>query len=61
MAESIFMELTMYIMATEPISAAYFINLSHQSVYLYVYPPIVARQWLGKNVTAAMNTHAAIE
>jgi hypothetical protein len=24
-------------------------------------PPIVARQWLDKNVTAATNTHAAIE
>jgi hypothetical protein len=28
---------------------------------LYVYPPIVARQRLGKNVTAATNTHATIE
>jgi hypothetical protein len=26
-----------------------------------VYLPIVVRQWLGKNVTAAMNTHAIIE
>jgi hypothetical protein len=34
---------------------------SHQSVCLYVYPPIVARQRLGKNVTAAINTHATIE
>jgi hypothetical protein len=30
---------------------------SHQYVCLYVYPAIVARQQLGKNVTAAMNTH----
>jgi hypothetical protein len=29
-------------------------------VCLYVYPPIVARQQLGKNVTAATNTHATI-
>jgi hypothetical protein len=36
-------------MAPEPISTAYFINPSHQSVCLYVYPPIVARQQLGKN------------
>jgi hypothetical protein len=27
-----------YIMASEPISTAYFINLSHQSVWLYVHP-----------------------
>jgi hypothetical protein len=45
-------------MAPEPISAAYFINLSHQFLRLYVYHPIVARQRLGKNVTAATNTHA---
>jgi hypothetical protein len=36
----------MYIMAPEPISTAYFINPSHQSVCLYVYPLIVARQRL---------------
>jgi hypothetical protein len=48
-------------MAHEPISTAYFINPSHQSVCLYVYPLIVARQRLGKNVTAATNTHATIE
>jgi hypothetical protein len=24
-------------------------------------PDIVARQWLGKNVTTAMNTHAILE
>jgi hypothetical protein len=55
-------------MAPEPIATAYFINPSHQSVYLY--PPVVprqrlgknpvtvARQRLGRNVTAATNTHA---
>jgi hypothetical protein len=50
-----------YIMALEPISTAYFINPSHRFVCLYVYPPIVARQRLGKNVTAAKNTQATIE
>jgi hypothetical protein len=29
-------------------------------VCLYVYPPIVARQRLGRNVTAVTNTHATI-
>jgi hypothetical protein len=33
----------------------------HQYVCLHVYPPIVARQLLGKNVTATTNTHATIE
>jgi hypothetical protein len=57
------MKLVMYnsITAPEPISTAYLINLCHQSVCLYVYSPIVAMQRLGKNVTAAMNTHATIE
>jgi hypothetical protein len=45
----------MYIMAPELISTTYFINPSHQSVCLYVYPSTVARQWLGKHVPAAMN------
>jgi hypothetical protein len=27
----------------------------------YVYPPIVAKQWLSKNFIMAMNTHATIE
>jgi hypothetical protein len=61
MPERIFMKLGMYIMAPEHISMAYFINLSHRSVYLYVYPSVVARQRLGKNVTPATNTHATIE
>jgi hypothetical protein len=51
----------MYIMAPEPIPMTYFINSSHQSVCLYVYLPIVARQRLGKNVIAATNTHSTIE
>jgi hypothetical protein len=44
MPESIFMKLGMYIMAPEAIWTAYFINPSHHSLCLYVYPPIVARQ-----------------
>jgi hypothetical protein len=51
----------MYIMALESISTAYFINPSHQSVCLYMYPPTVARQHLGKKVAAARNTHLIIE
>jgi hypothetical protein len=55
------MKLGLYIMTPEPISAACFINPSHQSVCLYVYPSIVARQQYCKNVTAATNTHETIE
>jgi hypothetical protein len=51
----------MNIMAPEPISTAYFINISPQSLCLYVYPSIAARQRLDNNVSAATNTHAAIE
>jgi hypothetical protein len=62
-----------YVMAPEPISKAYFINPSHQSVCLYVHPPLVcrqqlcrnppigARQRLGNYVIAATNTHATTE
>jgi hypothetical protein len=57
MAEPIFMKLGMYIMAPKPISAAYFINPSHQSVCLYVYPLIVAGQRFGQNITAATNIY----
>jgi hypothetical protein len=56
MPEPVFMKLDMYITPPEPISTGFFINASHQSVCLYVYPPIVGRQWLGKHVTAATNT-----
>jgi hypothetical protein len=51
----------MYFMAPEPISMEYFIYPSLQSVCLYKYPPIVARQRLGKNATAATNTQAKID
>jgi hypothetical protein len=52
------MKLCMYIMTTEPISTAYFINLFHQSVCLYVYSLIVARQRLGKNTSAGTYTRS---
>jgi hypothetical protein len=63
------MKLGMYIMASEPMSAACFISPSHQFVYppvvagqgLGKIPPIVAGQQLSKNVTAAMNTHTKIK
>jgi hypothetical protein len=51
----------MHIMVPELISTAYFINPSLQFVCLHVYPSIVGRQRLNKNVTAARNTHATIE
>jgi hypothetical protein len=57
----IFMKLRTFIMASEPVSTANFLNPSHQSVCLYVYPPLLARQRLGKNVTVTMNTYATIE
>jgi hypothetical protein len=56
MAEPVSMKLGMHLMTPERISTAYFINPSHQSVCLYVYPRIVARKRLGKNVTAEKNT-----
>jgi hypothetical protein len=58
LAGPVCIELGMYIMAPEPNSTAYYINSSHQSVCLYVYPLIVGRHLLGKNVIAATNTHA---
>jgi hypothetical protein len=58
-AEPIFMKLGIFIMAPEPNSMAYFTN--NQSLCLHVYSPIVARQRLSKNGTAATNTHATTE
>jgi hypothetical protein len=55
------MKLGIYTMAAERISTAYLKTSFHQSVCLYVYLPIVARQRLGKSVTAATNTHATVE
>jgi hypothetical protein len=60
MPNPLFIKLGMYIMAPEPISTAYFINPSHQSLCMYVYS-IVARQRLGINVTGAKNKHATEE
>jgi hypothetical protein len=59
----------LYIMLSEPISMAYFINLFQQSVRVRVRacvcvcvcPLTVARKRLGKNVTAATNTHIRME
>jgi hypothetical protein len=61
MPDPIFMKLGMYVMAPEPISREHFINPSHQSVCLYMNPTVIARQWLGKNVTTAMNTQTTTE
>jgi hypothetical protein len=61
MAEQIFVKSGMYMTPPEPISTAYFINHFHQSVCLYVYPLIVARQRIGNNVTAATNTQTIKE
>jgi hypothetical protein len=53
MPEPIFMKLGMYVMAPAPISMAYVVNPSHQSVCI---PFIIIRQRLCKNVTAVTNT-----
>jgi hypothetical protein len=60
MPEPVFMKLGMYTMALEPISTAYFISPSHQSVSVCV-PLIVARKRLGTNATAATNIHSTAE
>jgi hypothetical protein len=60
MSEPVFKKLVMYIMAPESISMVYVIHPSHQSVSICV-SPLAARQRLGKNVTAATNTHATVE
>jgi hypothetical protein len=59
--EPIFMKLGTCIKVAEPISVAYFLSPSHQSVCLYVYAPIVAKQQLGTNVTIATNVQTTIE
>jgi hypothetical protein len=51
----------MYTIAPERVSTAYFLNPSHQSECLYVYPTIVTRYRLGKIVTVATNTHTIEE
>jgi hypothetical protein len=51
----------MYNVAHDPIVTVYFLNPSCQSVCLHVYPCSVARQRLGKLVTAAVVAQATIE
>jgi hypothetical protein len=58
MPEQFCIKLCMCLTAPEPFSAAYFINLSRQSVCFYANSLIVVRQRLGRNVTATTNTHA---
>jgi hypothetical protein len=60
MSEPIFMKLNVYIMAHEPSSTAYKKSFLSVCISKFV-PPIVARQWLGKNITAAANTYATID
>jgi hypothetical protein len=61
MPEPVFIKLRMPIVAPEPMSTAYLMNPSHHSVCLYVYTAIITRQRLDETVTAATDTHAAIE
>jgi hypothetical protein len=58
MPEPVFIKLGTYIMASWPNSTAYLINPFHKPLCLYVYHSTVARQWLGKNVTAVTNTRS---
>jgi hypothetical protein len=55
MPKPVFMKPGMYIMAHEPISTAYFINPTHQSVCLHVCPPSFLGNGSVKNVTVATN------
>jgi hypothetical protein len=73
MPEPIFINLVTVSRHLSPSQRPILKNPSHQSVCLYVYPPIasgrrlrenspiVAKQRLGRNVAPVMNTHAAIE
>jgi hypothetical protein len=58
MPEPVFVNIYVCIIrvAPEPISTVYIINPSYQSVCLYVYALIVARQRLSKNVSDITNT-----
>jgi hypothetical protein len=53
-AEPVVMKLRTNNMASDPISTAYFIDPSQQSVCLYVYHPVVARHRLGKHVPTTL-------
>jgi hypothetical protein len=59
-AYPIFIKLGMYIMTSEPTTAVYSINLSHQSVCMRISPTIVVRQRLGKKVPR-QQIHATME
>jgi hypothetical protein len=54
-SEPILIKLRIYIMAFQPI------NLSNQSVCLYLYPLIFARQRLNKKIRRAANAQARIQ
>jgi hypothetical protein len=56
--EPVLMKLGMYIIVLQPMSMAYYINTSYQSVCLYAY---VARQRHGETFTAVTNTYATTE
>jgi hypothetical protein len=58
MPEQIVIKLGIHIMEPELISTAYFTNVSHWYVCLYV---SAARKQLGKNITAATNTRVTTE
>jgi hypothetical protein len=55
------MKLSIYVTATEPISVSYFINLSHQSVCLYVYPRISLLGDGSVDIFPGQSLHAKIE
>jgi hypothetical protein len=55
------MKIVTYIIEPEPISTVYFLNPSDQSAYPYMYPPVVVRQRLDANFTAAKYTLTTIE
>jgi hypothetical protein len=50
------MKLGMYIIVLEPISTEYFINPSHQSVYISLSLYIIDRQRISGHVPVLMNT-----
>jgi hypothetical protein len=60
MSKPMSMKLGIYILVPEPVSTAYLINRSHQSVCLDMSPSF-ARQRLSKNVTAVTNTQATVQ
>jgi hypothetical protein len=52
------MKLGTYIMAPHPTLTTYYMSLPSVCVTVYIYPLIVARQRVGRNVIAAANTRA---